>query len=174
MNSIEGVGGTRRDYLDQTRPKQVIEGEKLFNQLLSKKGRVSTQALALASTINRVIQEDSDLSTLEERLQGIFGEEFQLSGETDFQKLETALGFFYAAINFVDQKSKNTLDVKSFQVDYSEAKRFVERQIAPNYTLEEQRQFAKISKLIDNRVKSVSNHFNEKREKGTVAGPKIQ
>lgn len=173
MNSLEGIGSTKKDYLDQARSQQVRDGEKQFNQLLMKKGRAVSHALAIVKTFQKTIREDPDISGLEEKLQGVFGEEFHLSGETPLDKFETALGFFYGALNFIDKKSKDTYDVSTFQTAYFETKRFVDRQIAPNYESEDQRRLAKIIKLIDNRLKKITANFNEKLEQGTVQGNRI-
>lgn len=178
--SIGSIGRgrpTQYDFVDNRRPKIMLDGEKIISRLVPKLGSDVSDLQAMGESLSALIQNTrkSDLPSFWRTFESRFnrGKEVSVDAQTDERQYLTGLSMFYELLNQVDTKASSTRSLITLRSFYEDARDFVISRHGASLETRDKRLLDNIVYTLDERFSDVVKHFNKRREAGDVEGPEI-
>ena len=165
---------TPKSYLDMARPLYMAASDNTFKKICTKMGNSAIDTLEISAKLSTTLKEtksfelDELWESLEKQLYD--GKTLSTKATRDEDKLLTAFGLFYSALNNIDATAKTTTELSHFRLTYYDVRRHVENRFLPKLEGKDKRNLLRAINTIDNRLEAVVERFNLQVENGERGG----
>ena len=169
---------TPKDYQDFSKPLVMSQGETLFKKLTT--GFNTNETITYMKDITSVLlatktsslEDENYWASVEKTLNK--GKSISTKAKDVAGEINVLLSTFYGAINELDKKSENILEVNELQDAYYQARNHIQTKISRGLEGQPLRILKRVISTLDNRFDNVITSFNERVDNQEIAGPKIQ
>ncbi len=169
--------GTKKTLYDGSRPKAMLDADKIFNKLFQINGGTAADALGMMDQISSILNDTkaTNIEKLWDRLsKGVNkNRPIKIQATTEAGKLQTALGLFYPALESLDRGDSISL-VASLRQMYLEARNYIENRFINKQEGVEKRVSKRVISTLDTRFEQVIKRFNQRVADGEIVGQEIQ
>jgi hypothetical protein len=179
MSEIDVVksGTTQKNYMDFLRPAALSDARNIFKKLHLKEGGSSSDALYIASDAANALMslKGSEIDQVWDRVERALndGNDIKVKGKSDFDKLNTALGLFYSALEVIDAKDDYTDNVRSLRSIYSKVRGQVFSRFQGRAEGKDKRNLQRTLDTIDSLFDRVTTSFNQRIAEGKAGGKEL-
>lgn len=168
---------TTKGYLDLSRPPAMNAADNIYPLIAGKQGETSGDAVAIAQKLSVIFQDpkNTDPEKLWQSIsKSLFdGKPLPVKAKGDEDKILTAFGLFYGALNQIDATANTTKDLQNFQSAYLKARSRVTSRFLAKETGIKKINLQRAINTIDKRLRNVIARYNIKVTNDEVAGPKL-
>jgi len=165
---------TPKSYLDMARPLHMVTSDNTFKIISNRMGNSAVDTLELSNKLSTVLKETKsyELDELWENVEKALydGKSLSTKATRDEDKLLSAFGLFYSALNNIDATAKSTTELYHFRTTYYDIRNHVENRFLPKLESKDKRNLMRAMNTTDARLVAIVERFNEQVEAGTRAG----
>lgn len=172
ITSLQGKTPTPSQFAD-TRPLVMADADRIFQRLFTGSSITGPDILQSMEKVSKLINETNtrDLPTFWTELEKELGvNSLSTKANTDDEKVLTALGLFYTALNTLDVTAVTTDEIVSIQAYFESAYQHVTARFSGGMEAKDKRVLNRMGTFFSERLNEISIRFNERRQAGEVSG----
>lgn len=178
MSFISNISqGTKTSLFDATRPKAMIEADKLYQRITLGSGNNAFVAVSYMSSIANLILStpfDAIDETFWEKAEKVLnnGNDMTTSFENPEEQYNVILGMMYSTLEVLD-KSSDSFAMMEYRNMFFQTRNYIANRVISHQNDKQQRVVERILRTIEVRIDQVTKRINKEVESGKLPGPSI-